>query len=31
MLRYVAAVQRLQPGDAVRGAFITGAGALVEA
>jgi ATP-dependent helicase/nuclease subunit A len=28
--RYVAAVQALQPGDAVRGAFITGRGELVE-
>ncbi len=29
--RYVAAVQALQPGDRVRGAFITGRGELVEA
>jgi ATP-dependent helicase/nuclease subunit A len=29
--RYVAAVQALQPGDTVRGAFITGRGELVEA
>ncbi len=28
--RYVAAVQALQPGDAVRGAFITSGGALIE-
>jgi ATP-dependent helicase/nuclease subunit A len=28
--RYVAAVQALQPGDVVRGAFITGQGGLVE-
>ena len=28
--RYVDAVQRLQPGERVRGAFITGAGELVE-
>jgi ATP-dependent helicase/nuclease subunit A len=28
--RYVAAVQALQPGDAVRGAFITGRGEVVE-
>ncbi len=28
--RYVAAVQALQPGDAVRGAVITGQGALIE-
>ena len=30
MRRYMAAVQALQPADAVRGAFITGGGALVE-
>jgi ATP-dependent helicase/nuclease subunit A len=30
LARYVAAVRALQPGDAVRGAFITGAGELVE-
>ena len=30
MQRYVEAVQALQPGEAVRGAFITGAGELIE-
>jgi ATP-dependent helicase/nuclease subunit A len=31
MARYVRAVQALQPGDVVRGAFITAAGELVQA
>jgi ATP-dependent helicase/nuclease subunit A len=31
LLRYVAAVQALQPGDTVRGAFITGRGEVLEA
>jgi hypothetical protein len=30
LTRYIAAVQALQPDDAVRGAFITGTGAVVE-
>jgi ATP-dependent helicase/nuclease subunit A len=30
MARYVRAVQALQPGDVVRAAFVTGAGAVVE-